>query len=185
MRRPKVAASIVLSIVTGIKGITQETRAAEKDTLLTRQNNIAPHNRLTTLPNIRDNEKTPLKRVRYSVPRPISQVISGKDNRKPPVGPVRHCRPPVKLENTGTPMLPIKIYTRVDRVPLREPNRIPDSVTAKDCMVIGTPTGIGMDIWAMIARMAVVTAMKHKDCILECFGVIKSPKIVNAYFVRG
>ena len=39
-------------------------------------------------------------------PKPITYAIIGKDRMKPPVGPIKHCHPPVKLENTGNPNAP-------------------------------------------------------------------------------
>ena len=160
---PAVVAKMIFKMVTGIKGSRQVVAATEKVTCCSRLKNIVPHSRFMVLPIIKDNIKSVLWRGHCLVPRPISQVITGKDQRKPPVGPMRHCRPPVKLEKTGRPMAPKSIYTTMAIVPLRGPKRIPANMTAKVCIVMGTPRGIGMDICAMITRMDVIVPMRQRS----------------------
>ena len=81
----------------------------------------------------------------------------------PPTGPIRDWYPPVKLENTGNPIAPIKIYTREAYAPFFAPSIIPASVIANVCMVMGTPKGRGIAICAMIAMTAVTTPIMHKS----------------------
>jgi hypothetical protein len=73
-------------------------------------------------------------------------AINGKERINPDVGPVMDCHPPVKFANTGSPIAPSSMYISVAVKPFFEPRIIPAMVTAKVCMVIGTPIGIGIEI---------------------------------------
>ena len=89
-------------------------------------------------------------------------AINGKERINPDVGPVMDCHPPVKFANTGSPIAPSNMYISVAVTPFFEPRMIPAMVTAKVCMVIGTPIGIGMEICAMITINAEKRLMRHK-----------------------
>jgi hypothetical protein len=52
---------------------------------------------------------------------------------------------------------------------------MPANITAKVCMVIGTPRGIGMDIRDIMIRMDVTTPMRHKSCMDNARFFIKTP----------
>ena len=103
---PKIAAKMIFIMVVGINGSRQVAAATEKGTCCKRLKNIVPHSRFIILPAIRDNIKRYLRRGQFLTPRPTSQDMRGKDQIKPPVGPIRHCSPPLKLEKTGSPMAP-------------------------------------------------------------------------------
>ena len=74
--------------------------------------------------------------------------------RKPPVGPTNLSKPPEKFASTGTPTAPSARYTSEAMAESLEPSTTAASVMAKVCMVMGTPRGIGMEIWAMTAMTA-------------------------------
>lgn len=85
-------------IVSGINGNAQVVKATMKELSVTRQNMAIPQAKFTTVPKSIPNNKDEL--------RPITYAIIGKDRMKPPVGPIKQCHPPVKLENTGNPNVP-------------------------------------------------------------------------------
>ena len=146
MLRPATIANTILRMVAGIKGKRQVAAATVKGTFCRKAKKAVPNSRFIRLPVSKANTKKLLRRGQYRIPRPVSQAMRGKVQRKPPVGAKRHCRPPLKLEKTGRPTEPKSRYRKTEMVPLREPNRMPANITAKVCMVIGTPRGIGMDI---------------------------------------
>lgn len=74
--------------------------------------------------------------------------------RKPPVGPTNLSIPPEKLASTGTPTAPRIRYTRLAMAESLEPSTTAARVMANVCMVMGTPRGIGMEIWAITAMTA-------------------------------
>ena len=138
--------NMILKMVAGINGKRQVAAAAEKGTFCKSAKKAVPNSRFIRLPVSKANIKRLLRRGQYRTPIPVSQARRGKVQRKPPVGEMRHCKPPLKLEKTGRPMAPKSIYRKMAMVPLRGPNKIPASITANVCMVIGTPIGMGMEI---------------------------------------
>ena len=56
--------------------------------------------------------------------------------------------------STGTPTAPSARYTSEAMAESLEPSTTAASVMAKVCMVMGTPRGIGMEIWAITAMTA-------------------------------
>ena len=103
---PAIAAKIIFKRVAGMKGNKQVVAAAEKGIPCSILKNTVPQSRFMILLLIRENIKMILRRDKYLAPNPVSKAITGKDQRKPPVGPTRHCRPPLKLEKTGRPIAP-------------------------------------------------------------------------------
>lgn len=73
-------------------------KPTDKELSVTRQNMAIPQAKFNTVPKNIPNNKDEL--------RPITHAIIGKERMKPPVGPIKHCQPPVKLENTGNPNAP-------------------------------------------------------------------------------
>ena len=103
---PTIAAKIIFKRVAGMKGRRQVVAAAEKGIFCNILKNTVPQSRFMILPLISVSIKIILLRDKYLAPNPVSKATIGKDKRKPPVGPMRHCRPPLKLEKTGRPIAP-------------------------------------------------------------------------------
>lgn len=141
-----MAAIIAFMIITGMNGRPHVAKPTANELFVTRQNIATPQSRLRIVPSAIPREKQKRNFCRCSVPSPIMYAISGKDRINPAVGPVIACKPPVKFAKTGRPMAPKRTYTSVAINPFFEPRITPAIVTAKVCIVTGTPIGIGMDI---------------------------------------
>lgn len=109
MLSPNTEARNAFRIDTGINGSTHAKKAVSKVLFVRKQNMEAPQRKFTHVPSVKNKVKHPLNLWQNSVPSPMRNVIIGKDRRKPPVGPKRVCHPPVKLEKTGSPIIPIEI----------------------------------------------------------------------------
>lgn len=101
-----MAAITALMIVTGINGSPHVAIPTERGLWVIKQNIAIPQIILTVVPRAIPKEKQKRNLLRYSVPRPMTYAINGKDSINPEVGPVIDCQPPVKFANTGSPIAP-------------------------------------------------------------------------------
>lgn len=85
---------------------------------------------------------------------PQRAAMPKNPQRYPPVTPKSFANPPVKPENTGTPIAPIARYTATDIVPFFQPSKNPVSAIAKVCSVTGMPLGRGIEIMLHTAIIA-------------------------------
>lgn len=164
-------AKIALRMLAGINGRIQVVNPTINVLFVRTQNISVPQRRFSMFPRMIPSQYKYFCLERSSVPSPMMYAIIGKESIKPPVGPTMDCQPPVKFAKTGNPIRPTSIYINVERAPLRELRTMPARATAKDCIVIGTPNGIGKDICAIIARTAEKSPMRHKSCMFNfvCF----------------
>ena len=167
-------ARLAFRMLAGINGRIQVVNPTNNVLFVRTQNIRVPQMRFSIFP-----RKMPIQDwyfclERSSVPSPMMYAMIGKESIKPPVGPTMDCQPPVKFAKTGNPIKPTSIYINVERAPLREPRTIPARATAKDCIVIGTPNGIGKEICAIIARTAEKSPTRHRSCIFNLFCFIDS-----------
>lgn len=164
-------AKIALRMLAGMNGRIQVVNPTINVLFVRTQNISVPQRRFSMFPRMILSQYKYFCLERSSVPSPMMYAIIGKESIKPPVGPTMDCQPPVKFAKTGNPIRPTSIYINVERAPLREPRTMPARATAKDCIVIGTPNGIGKDICAIIARTAEKSPMRHKSCMFNfvCF----------------
>ena len=93
----------------------------------------------------------------------------------PPVGPRIIPMPPVKLANMGTPAAPSRTYASVEKNPPLAPNTTPASDIANVCIVIGTPSGIGILICAITAIRAVNIPILQISLVFSFFKVASLP----------
>lgn len=174
MLSPSTDARIAFMMLAGMNGRVHVVNPTINVLFVSTQNISVPQSKFRVVPRMIPSQYRYFCLERSSVPRPIIYAISGKERIKPPVGPTRTCQPPIKFAKTGNPIIPISIYINVERAPLREPSTIPAKVTANDCMVTGTPKGIGNAICAVIARTDVKSPMRHKSCIFNLLRFIDS-----------
>ena len=164
-----IEARIAFIIVAGRKGSIHVVNPTRRLLFVRKQNMRSPQRRFTVVPRIIPIRRLHFHLLRFSTPRPMRKAIRGKERINPPVGPTKDCQPPVKFAKTGNPIAPSNIYINVERAPNLEPRIMPASVTAKVCIVIGTPRGIGMAICAIITMIAENKPVRQMFCMFECF----------------
>lgn len=91
-------------------------------------------------------------------------AISGKDQRKPPVGPKNGAIPLLKLAKTGNPRIPIHKYKSKILALCFGVNSKAMMIIPNTCKVKGTPKGKGIEICAQIIKSTSAIAI----CV-SCF----------------
>lgn len=171
---PSMDARMAFRILPGMNGSMHVVNPIINVLFVSAQNISVPQSKFRVVPRMIPSQYRYFCLERSSVPRPIIYAISGKERINPPVGPTSTCQPLIKFAKTGNPIRPTNIYINVERAPLREPSTMPARVTANDCIVTGTPKGIGNETCAVIERTAVKSPMRHKSCMLNLFCFIDS-----------
>lgn len=100
---------------------------------------------------------------------PITYDIKMKPQINPPVGPRMTPGPPLMPANTGSPAMPMSMYTTWLNTPRLLPSNAPDNRTAIVCPVIGT----GVKGRGIITRLITMVRAVKRDILVISFRVIQ------------